>query len=282
MAAWERREILIWGKTRPELSKAYREIVCTGGVFKDTKRLVRLYPIPLRFMDDAKLFAKYQWITADVMRNTSDNRPESYRIRFDSIKVAGKVKTRKGGDWSERARWILDPQNVHVSVEALQERQKADHTSLGVVKPRAIKRVTSEFVGASERAALVERWEDCRRQGELVLEGDGTRDVEPLKAPEYWFHIEFECDDTRCTGHAPKVLDWEIDAYYFRRRFKMKESETTAAAEVRKHLSETCGPTNDVRFFMGNIKSHQQAFTIVGLWRPKALPPTIEPMRLSF
>ena len=52
---WQRRRILIWGKTCPELSKKYREIVCTGGVFEDTKKLVRLYPIPLRYIDDEKI-----------------------------------------------------------------------------------------------------------------------------------------------------------------------------------------------------------------------------------
>src|SRR5690349_10297784 len=59
--AWERRRILIWGKTRPELSRNYRETVCTGGVFEDSGRLVRLYPIPLRYLDDEKYFKKYQW-----------------------------------------------------------------------------------------------------------------------------------------------------------------------------------------------------------------------------
>jgi hypothetical protein len=37
MSTWETRRILIWGKTRPELSKKHRETVCTGGVFEDTK-----------------------------------------------------------------------------------------------------------------------------------------------------------------------------------------------------------------------------------------------------
>ena len=41
---WQRRRILIWGKTRPELSKKYREIVCTGGVFEDTKKTRPLIP----------------------------------------------------------------------------------------------------------------------------------------------------------------------------------------------------------------------------------------------
>ena len=39
---WEWQRILIWGRTRPEVSKAHEETVCTGGVFEDTRRFVRL------------------------------------------------------------------------------------------------------------------------------------------------------------------------------------------------------------------------------------------------
>ena len=70
MATWERRRILIWGKTRPELSRSHKETVCTGGVFADTKEFVRVYPIPLRFLDETKVFKKYQWIEAPVRKAT--------------------------------------------------------------------------------------------------------------------------------------------------------------------------------------------------------------------
>lgn len=134
---WETRKILIWGKTRPEASKTYREIICTGGVFEDTRRLVRLYPIPRHLLDDAKKFAKYQWIEASVARNHSDPRPESYRIKADSMAAAAKVLT-QDGNWDARAEWVLQPQNLFQSVEVLQERQRQDHTSLGLVQPAEV------------------------------------------------------------------------------------------------------------------------------------------------
>ncbi len=269
MTAWERKQILIWGKTRPELSGTYGEVVCTGGVFQDSGRLVRLYPIPLRFMDDEKLFAKYQWIEADVMRNERDPRPESYKIKYRDIKVLKRLETKEGGDWSARETIVLRSQNVFASVECLRERQGADGTSLGIVRPARIVKVSSQFIGASERVALMERWEECKRQGVLTLEGEPTRDVEPLKAPEFWFRIAFECADQRCKGHEMKVLDWEVDAFYFRRRSENKESEADAAESVRQHLATVTGPGYEARFFLGNINNHPQVFTIVGLWRPK-------------
>ena len=82
MSLWERKKILIWGKTRPELSKTHKETVCTGGVFEDTKKFVRLYPIPLRYLDDERYFKKYQWIEADVRKAMRDARTESYNIRY--------------------------------------------------------------------------------------------------------------------------------------------------------------------------------------------------------
>src|SRR6185369_8975015 len=99
---WLRRRILIWGKTRPELSKTYREIVCTGGIFADTRRLVRLYPVPLRYMDDERVFRKYQWIEAYVRRAPEDARPESFKVRADGITVLEELPS-VAGNWDARA-----------------------------------------------------------------------------------------------------------------------------------------------------------------------------------
>src|SRR5437764_13546241 len=106
MATWERKRILIWGKTRPELSRSHKETVCTGGVFEDTKKFVRLYPIPLRFLNDERYFKKYQWIEADVRKARLDARPESYNIRADSIQL-GETIPPESGDWSRGAEWLM-------------------------------------------------------------------------------------------------------------------------------------------------------------------------------
>jgi hypothetical protein len=133
------------------VSAKYRETVCTGGVFADTGRLVRLYPIPLRYMDDEKLFQKYHWIEADVMRASDhDRRPESYRINPDRIVVRERIGT-SDSTWRDRARWVLPPGNTFASVEALQAQQRIDHTSLGVVKPKKIVQIVCEPYSKHER-----------------------------------------------------------------------------------------------------------------------------------
>lgn len=103
---WEKKRLLIWGKTYPEFSKTYYETVCTGAIDGETGRLVRIYPITLRY--NAEQFAKYQWIEALVERNPKDYRPESFRIRQDSIVLGERLETDDG--WKARSEWVLrDP-----------------------------------------------------------------------------------------------------------------------------------------------------------------------------
>lgn len=268
---WERRKILIWGKTRPELSKTYREVVCTGGVFADTRRLVRLYPIPLRFMNDEQIFGKYQWIEANVTRATSDPRPESYKIQADGIKVLGKIPPNRG-NWSKRAEWVMQPENIFQSVEALQARREMDYTSLGLVQPKEIVRIFSRSVPASERREFRQRYEATLSQMELPAEEFIGRDIKPLRDADFRYVIRFRCDDPRCTTlHNFSVRDWEVDALYFKCR-KRGDDPQTAAQKVVKKLEQICGPDKDTYFYLGNISNRPKKFTIVGLWYPKWQP----------
>jgi hypothetical protein len=257
---WIRKRILIWGKTRPELSKTYKEIVCTGGVFHDAPGLIRLYPIPLRYMDDERVFKKYQWIEAYVRKAPEDARPESYKIRADDIKTFDTIPT-KAGNWNERARWILRPEHMFSSVEALQARQAEDHTSLGLVKPREVYDIKAvQYTRARYKSAL--------SQMELPLDDEIGREVKPLRPSDYRFKIKFVCDDKSCSGHEFSVLDWELDALYTNQRVKV-DSPESAAEMVEKKLRNVCEADKDLYFFLGNISNHPQIFTIVGLWYPR-------------
>lgn len=261
---WERRKILIWGKTRPELSKKYREVVCTGGVFEDTKQFVRLYPIPLRYMDDERVFAKYQWIEAFVTRSESDPRPESYKIRADGIIVLNKVK-----DWAERAEWIKSPCNVFSSVETLKNQWQRDHTSLGLVKPRTINSIRAVKIPKEEKIDFWRRYEEATLQMELPLDPDTRRPIKPLKPADFRYVINFTCDDPTCSdGHNFSVRDWELDALYFRLRQK-GDNPDVAAQKVVDKLHEVTADDRDFHFYLGNISTHPHQFTVVGLWTAK-------------
>lgn len=145
---WNRKKLLVWGKTYPEFSKTYYETVCTGAVDAETGKLVRIYPITLRYMKEP--FKTYDWVEANVERNTSDFRPESHRIQQDSIKFVDRIEADKKG-WPERSKWVLGANNVFKSVEALQAAEAKDHTSLGLIKPKAISRIYMRRKPDSER-----------------------------------------------------------------------------------------------------------------------------------
>lgn len=266
---WERRRILIWGKTRPELSKTYREIVCTGGIFEDTRRMVRLYPIPLRYMDDKQVFKKYQWIEAFVTKSSRDPRPESYKIRIDEIKV-GETLAVKDGNWDTRAEWVLQPHNVFQSVEAIQMQQRSDCTSLGLIKPASVKDVREERFSKREREKFWQNYEDTIRQMELQFDSDSGREVKPLRPPDYRFKVQFRCEDQRCLqDHNFSVLDWEVDALYFNLRQRGDSPEIASGKVVEKIRVQICAVDKDLYFYLGNISTHPTVFTIVSFWWPK-------------
>lgn len=265
---WKRERILIWGKTRPELSKTYGELVCTGGVLESSRKLIRLYPIPLRYLDDQIIFQKYQWIEASISRSSSDSRPESYRINLNDIDVKDKIPTIKG-NWDKRAEWILHPENIVQSVEKLQHLQKTENRSLGIISPKSITEVTYQPYSLDQRVEWKKTYDAIESRGDLPFLAEEKRDLEPIPPPDYRFKVSFRCNDVECEkDHVFSVLDWEIDALYNALRTR-GDSPQLAAVKVKEKLEAICSDNNDRHFFLGNISSHPQVFTIVGLWYPK-------------
>ena len=233
------------------------------------RRLVRLYPIPLRYMDDEKIFKKYQWIEADVSKSSSDSRPESYKIRADNI-VTFDVITTNRGNWDERAKWILNEGNSYQSVEAIKAQQKINGTSLGLVKPLHVKEVKYSSFPQEEKEKFWQNYRNAINQMDLPFDSETGHSVKPLSPADFRFKITFRCDDPRCLAdHQFSVLDWEIDALYFTLRQRGDAPHIAAQKVVDKLLNQVCSPDNDLYFFLGNISSHPDTFTIVGLWYPK-------------
>lgn len=263
---WERRRILIWGKTRPELSKTYRETVCTGGIFEDTKTFVRLYPIPLRYMEDDQVFKKYQWIEASVAKNPRDTRPESYKIRIDDLVLGETIPA--ATHWHERARWVLNDRTCFSSVEALEEAQRVQRISLGLIRPATIEAITIHSFDQANKDDYWRRYQEVTNQDMFAVDVTTQHPTKPLLPPDYRFRIRFRCDDSTCRGHECAVLDWELDALYFRLRQK-GDAPFDAAKKVQDKLYEICSDQHDIQFYMGNLFTHPQKFTIVGFWYPQ-------------
>ena len=75
--------------------------MCTAG-FREDGTWVRIFPVPFRKLNYARRYKKWQWIELDLVKNTSDYRPESYRPRDidNEIKILEVVDTKY--EWAER------------------------------------------------------------------------------------------------------------------------------------------------------------------------------------
>lgn len=263
---WMLKKLLIWGTTYPEFSRKYYETVCTGAVDAETGRLIRIYPITLRHLEQR--FKLYSWVEAEVAANGSDFRPESHRIQQDSIRVVGQIGTKRG-EWEERREWILNSGNVFSSVAKLKEAEKRDHTSLGLVKPKEVRRVYARRRTQAEQDEWVKHREDALRQRDLFVDPDSkTRE---LVLPGVEYRMKFVCDDPGCPGeHDMSILDWGVYVLS-RKQYAVRgpvQAERDVISQIESRLDFT---KRDAYLFLGNSMPHPQNFMIVGFFCPPIL-----------
>lgn len=268
---WTRERILVWAKTRPELSDKYKEVVCTGGVFEKDRSFVRLYPIPLRFMDGKQRFGKYQWISASIQKAENDPRPESYRVQQGSIELHETIPTERNGNWDNRAEWILADGNTVDSLEHLQDLREKTGKSIGIFQPDRVIDIKAVPVSRSDRQQFESKHRRILSQLDLGLDFDdyASGGVRPLTAPDFRFIIEFRCHGSQCSSHRLQILDWEIDALYWR-HWKQTGDKAKASDKTVAFVSERVNrPDIDLRFFVGNMMAHPKNFSVAGFWYPK-------------
>lgn len=105
------RKIFITVKTYPTLSSKYDELVCTAGILDDGT-WARIYPLPFRKLDSNDWYKKYQWMEVPLEKNTSNTRPESYRVSdFSRLKLLGKPVDTKD-NWRKRKEILFKKNKV--------------------------------------------------------------------------------------------------------------------------------------------------------------------------
>ena len=248
-------EILIIVKTYPEISAKYTETVCTGGILKETKQLIRIYPIRYRYLDGANQFNKYQWISARLDNPFADTRPESHTIVESSIVLKDEIGT--AANWNERKKWVLNDNNVFSSVEELKTSQQKFRTSLGLVRPKKIMGCKIKNKSATEIQQAEKKKESILRQGDFFEE---KKDLETLPIK---IALEFECDDPKCSGHKMSILDWEFGQLYR----KVKNTKDWKK-KISDKVSTICGPNKDTYLILGNMANYQHIFCILGFFYP--------------
>lgn len=259
---WIKKKLLVVAKTYPEFSKSHRETVCTAAIDADTGQLVRVYPLSLRYMDRAPNV--FEWVEADVKKNPRDPRPESLRVRGDSLRIIGEVRTDHG--WRERSAWVLKECNRFKSVETLRAANKERGTSLAFVKPALIEDVFAVRKTEADHAAWEEKRAAALAQQELL--GGDEAEVRALEFPWVEYRVKFRCDDSSCAGHNMSVHDWGmyvLDRKMCKQEGDIAEAERKVLAKLNELLDSA---KKDSWLLLGNSLAGPSAFFIGGLYYP--------------
>ena len=247
--------ILIVVKTYPEISTKYKETVCTAGLLKETKTFVRLYPVRFRYLEKQHQFSKYQWIKAEIHKAVSDPRPESYTISEQSMELGPVIEP--GIDWSERAKWILNPHTVFDSVETLLVAQKKSKTSLGLVKPARL------IAGSIEEKPEREIEPAAAKKKTILSQTDLWEPNKDLELLPIRIYLQFSCASESCSGHKMTVLDWEFGELY--RKMAHKQNWKS---KIEGKIRDIFKPSNETYLILGNMANHQNVFCVLGFFYP--------------
>ncbi len=262
------QRVLVTVKTYPVLSTTYQELVCTAG-FTEPGKWIRIYPVPFRQLDYDKQYAKFQWITAPLLKSSKDPRPESHNLTDLTKLVVGEKVPPK--DRSTRDKFALA--DVHTNKDEIVRGAWDNKFSLVTFKP---KEITAFAWEAGEREHDSKKLEAIKaKQAQLGLNLDGSGVDEQFELAEkipYRFYYTF-IDDAGIESRL-MIEDWEISALY-RNCLAGAEGDEAAALEgVRKMYEGRFLSERDVYLFLGtslqwhNMKA-PNPYMIVGVYAPK-------------
>lgn len=253
---YETKRVLITVKSYPTPSRKYGEIVCVAGVNLDSRRWVRLYPIPYRDLDRSQKFKKYNIIRVKARKATDDKRPESYKVDADSIEILDYLDTKKD-KWARRKEIVL-PTADNSMCEILQK-TKMEDKSLGMFKPCNV-----NFVSMKARPEDETTRKACYAQLSFF-----NRQKDAIEIIPFDFRYRFFCcNESLCPGHNFPIVDWEIGQAYREWRWKYEDQKVLLEKLKERWLNRMCSPKKDVYFFVGNTKRFRNAFMILGVFFP--------------
>lgn len=248
---WKSERILILGMTYPHYSKKYQENVCTGAILESTREMIRIHPIPRRYMDPGTRFTSFQWITASISKHPHDPRPESCRIDPDSIVLQEKIPSSN----PEQRRALLESSpHLVSSCEALRLRNKMEGTSLGIVRPKEVTGFRLERRSDSDRA----EWEAAER--DLLAQHDlFQRPPKRIDFPEVRFMVRWVCTDAQCEGHEMGMEGWGLHELYRGLRGQPDCDAKVLSAMHRRLDSKK----RDIFLFLGSFRTIMYNFGLM-------------------
>jgi hypothetical protein len=245
----DQQRILITVKTYPTLSTKYGETVCTAGVREDGS-WVRIYPVPFRRLDEEQQYKKYDWLTCNLIRNTKDPRPETFRpTNPDELVPSGHMSTEY--EWAERRRLLLKTTKVWDRLDHLIEGAKRNQVSLAVFKPTKV----LSFIWEEEERDWDERklkqMRDAYSQLELFEDNEWRKTFRVIPKLPYSFSYKFE--DAVGQTSVLQILDWEAGALFWNCVRSAEGDELKALEKVRqKYFNEFT--SKDLHFFLGTTQ----------------------------
>lgn len=261
-------KILITVKTYPALSTKYHELVCTAG-FTEQGEWIRIYPVPFRQLDYDKQYKKFQWITASLEKNTSDQRPETYKlIDRDAIELGEEISAKH---WAERSKFALA--KVYTNKAQLIAAAHRNELSLATFKPTKITRfVVEDDERTWDPVKLAAIKQDQAQLGLDLFNARPNEQFEMAEKVPYKFSYAFE-DDVGVESTL-MIEDWEIGALYRICLERHEGDEARAIADVRQKYGVEL-LKRDIYFFLGTtLKFHNMRapnpFLIVGVYYPPA------------
>lgn len=257
-------KVLITVKTYPSISERYDELVCTAGFLEDGT-WIRIYPVSFRKKPYNEQYRKYDWIEMDLVKNTSDFRPESYRpVDIDKeIKILDHIETHN--NWEDRKKFAFG--KVHYNLTDLIAEAKNTNigTSLAVFKPAEILEFSIESVDREWDQDKLARLQ----QGNLFESGINGK-IEVVKKLPYKF--SYKLKDSQGKESKMMIEDWEIGQLYWRCLIRHKNDENKACADVKAKYFNDFAQTKDIYLFLGTTKTNHYVsynpFIIVGTFHP--------------
>lgn len=254
-------KVLITVKTYPTISGKYDELVCTAGFLEDGT-WIRIYPVPFRKRAYTEQYKKYDWIELDLVKNTSDFRPESYRPKTldTEINVVGHIDTR--GNWEERKNFCLGKVYENLSELIAEAKDKEIGTSLAVFKPTEI----LDFY-----AEPVEREWSSKQKATLAQQNLFEDKFEVVRKLPYKFKFRYK--DNEGIVSNMMIEDWETGQLFWNCLARHEGNEQKAIEDVRKKYFDDFAMTKDLYFYLGTTKRNHYVshnpFMIIGTFHPK-------------
>ncbi|HEY3130765.1 MAG TPA: hypothetical protein VGL91_15015 [Acidobacteriota bacterium] len=250
----ETKKALIVVRTYPIPDKRGVEVSCTAAITEQGEWL-RLFPIPYRFLPQDQRFRKYQWIEVSVTKASDDPRPESFRLKRDSIRILSEPLS-TDNYWQARKDFVF-PLKAHCLCCLQRQHDEKSYPTLGFFRPKVIERLVIK----QEKPNWTQAQQEMLRQGHLFEKGPQTE----LEKIPYTFRYEFRCEEDTCSGHTMICTDWEMAQSW---RSWKKEYANEWEDKFRHRYETEMIEKNDTHFYVGTVKRHPKTWIIVGLFYP--------------